>query len=235
MYSLKKHVALVALIAIGLSISSGAMGVGMVPEVPVLLVEESLGEATINVKNTDDQPALLYTVIENTPEDQESLLVLSPPVARVEAGGTQQVRFILQSSKPLETERLKRVIFEGILPKTSKSDAQIALGVRQNIPVILRPANLPVEVEPWKRLNWSLHGAQLKVKNPSPYVVRLSKSVSVMPSGVMLDLPRTYVLPGEELVLAGAALLASSTTVRLSPATTYGFAVGTYDAPLVFK
>lgn len=236
MYSLKKHLAPSVLIAVALSLScSGAFAVGMVPEVPVLLVDEALGEATINVNNSDSHPALLYTVIENTPQDSESLLVLSPPVARVEPGGTQQVRFILQSSRPLETERLKRVIFEGIQPTTPESQAQIKLGVRQNIPVIVRPANLPVEREPWKGLIWSLHDGKVRVKNPGPYVVRLSKSVNLLPAGVTLDLQRTYVLPGEDLALTGDVVPASSTTVQLAPATTYGFAVGRYDAPLVAR
>jgi len=234
MFSLKKQVALGAFIAIGMAVSStSAFAVGMVPEVPVLLVDEAIGEATINVRNTDDQPALLYTVIEDIPQDSEHLLVVTQPVARVEAGATQQLRFILQSAKPLETERLKRVIFEGILPAETGGQAQVKLGVRQNIPVILRPAHLPVEREPWKRLTWSLQGGKVQVKNASPYVVRLAKSVSIMPLGIPLDLPRTYVLPGEELVLTGVVVVGA--TVRLSPASTYGFAVGSYDAPLVVR
>ncbi|MNF87918.1 putative fimbrial chaperone protein [compost metagenome] len=107
------------------------------------------------------------------------------------------------------------------------------LGVRQNIPVILRPASLPVEREPWKGLSWSLRDGKVQVRNASPYVVRLAKSVSIMPLGIPLDLPRTYVLPGEELVLTGAEVVGA--TVRLSPASTYGFAMGTYDAPLVAR
>jgi len=165
-------------------------------------------------------------VIENIPQDSEHLLVVTQPVARVEAGATQQLRFILQSAKPLETERLKRVIFEGILPAETGGQAQVKLGVRQNIPVILRPASLPVEREPWKGLSWSLRDGKVQVRNASPYVVRLAKSVSIMPLGIPLDLPRTYVLPGEELVLTGAEVVGA--TVRLSPASTYGFAMGTY-------
>ncbi len=41
---------------------------GMVPETSVLLVDEKRGEASINIKNTDDHPSLLYTTIVDLPE-----------------------------------------------------------------------------------------------------------------------------------------------------------------------
>lgn len=210
---------------------SKAYSAGMVPQTPVLVVEEGVGEATMNVRNTDTRPALLYTTVENIEQDNELLLVFSPPVARVEPGNVQQVRFILQSTQPLQTERLKRVIFEGVSPITGVSGARVNLGVRQNLPVILRPANLPVERAPWKKLSWSATNSGLQVLNPSPYVVRLSKAIVPLPGTRAVNLPRTYVLPGERLhidLAPGAA--AAVMGVRIFPATTYGFAVEQYDA-----
>lgn len=107
------------------------------------------------------------------------------------------------------------------------------LTVRQNIPVIVRPANLAIDRMPWKRLVWSVAGQQVRVSNPSPYVVRLSKAASLIPGGVTLDLQRTYILPGEVLMLDTSSTL--GTHVRLFPATTYGFAVDSYDAPLIVQ
>ncbi|WP_339528166.1 fimbria/pilus periplasmic chaperone, partial [Pseudomonas sp. EL_65y_Pfl2_R96] len=83
---------------------------GMVPETPVVVLDEGVGEAGINVLNSESHPALLHTSIEDVPQDTESLLLLTPPVARVEPGTTQRVRFILRSAEPLQTERLKRVV-----------------------------------------------------------------------------------------------------------------------------
>lgn len=210
---------------------TAAHSAGMVPQTPVLVVEEGLGEATMNVRNSDTRPALLHTTVENIEQDDELLLVFTPPVARVDPGEVQQVRFILQSDQPLRTERLKRVIFEGINPVEATSGARVNLGVRQNLPVILRPAGLPVEREPWKRLSWSSTGGSLQVSNPSPYVVRLAKAIIPLPGVRSVDLPRTYILPGERLSIAGwPANAAPVTGVRIFPATTYGFAVEHYDA-----
>ncbi|TFA82996.1 P pilus assembly chaperone PapD [Pseudomonas sp. LAIL14HWK12:I2] len=207
---------------------------GMVPETPILVLDEGLGEAGINVFNSEPHPALLHTSVEDVPQDTEPLLLLTPPVARVEPGATQRVRFILRSAAPLKTERLKRVVFEGIAPQDATGKAQVNLSVRQNIPAILRPAKLPIDREPWKHLVWLRQGSEIKVRNPSPYVVRLGHSVMLLPGGKEMDLGRTYVLPGEQLTLSGTAESSrSQLQVRLFPVTTYGFAIAHFDAPLV--
>ena len=234
MYPLFSFQVPAAFVAVCLSFMSACShAAGMVPETPVVVVDQASGEATLNVRNSDDQPALLYSTIEHIPQDTEPLLLLNPPVARVEPGKSQQVRFILREVGPLKTERLQRVVFEGISPRQGGSGAQVHLTVRQNIPVIVRPANLAIDRMPWKRLVWSVAGQQVRVSNPSPYVVRLSKAVNLIPGGVTLDLQRTYILPGEVLMLDASSTLGSH--VRLFPASTYGFAVDSYDAPLIVQ
>ena len=51
-----------------------------------------------------------------------------------------------------------------------------------------------------------------------------------MPGTGSAMLPRTYVLPGETLTVTASG--SGATTVRLQPATVYGFAVAPHDAPL---
>ena len=93
--------------------SMNTLATGMVPETSVLLVDEKRGEASINIKNTDDHPSLLYTTIVDLPESNKSIrLIPTQPVIRVEAGQVQQVRFLLQATVPLQSEELKRVTFE---------------------------------------------------------------------------------------------------------------------------
>ncbi|MGY4730835.1 fimbria/pilus chaperone family protein [Burkholderia pyrrocinia] len=221
---------------------------GVLPETSVVLVDEADGEASINVQNTDAQPTLLYTTIQNLPEDPANLVTVTPPVARVEAGQSQLVRFVLTSPTPLKTERLKRVTFEGI-PPANTSQSRVQITVRQNLPVILHPQGLKPNNAPWTGLKWSLHAGALSVTNPSPYVVRLSQQVTLLPSQTPLWLPHPYILPGEQLNAArppkrtdasgvstadsAAPLPDHASAVRINPATTYGFAVQHYDAPLV--
>ena len=117
--------------------SAVATADGMLPETTVVVLYEEDGEATLSIKNTDAGPALLHSVVENVPEDLEPLLIVTPPVTRVEAGDTQLVRFISTLKQPLKTQRLKRVSFEGIPQARAAGGATIGITLRQNLPLIL--------------------------------------------------------------------------------------------------
>lgn len=206
---------------------------GMVPETSVVIVEQSDGEGAINVQNTDAFPVLLLTTLQNTKDDTENLLTVTPPATRVEPGKTQRVRFIMTSKEPLKTERLKRVIFEGIPPQ-QKGKNEVRMTVRQNLPVIIRPAGLEKDMAPWKRLTWKLSDNNITVSNPSPYVVRLGQGVQTLPDNTAWTLPTTYILPGQSFTIIpdGNKKTVAPQQVRISPATTWGYSVNSYDAPL---
>jgi P pilus assembly chaperone PapD len=205
---------------------------GMEPETTVIILNEGDGEASINVKNTDATAALLHSAIEDIPEDSEPLVVVTPPVARLDAGDRQMVRFLFVSKEPLKTQRLKRVTFEGIPQARPDSAATIGISLRQNLPLILHPKGLALNNSPWELLTWHLQGSTLIVRNDSPYVVRLADEVVLNPKKQKAYLPRTYVLPGEALSVQIGTAGAGATSVSISPATVYGFTVEAYDAPI---
>lgn len=207
---------------------------GMLPETSVILINAADGEGVINVTNTDDQAALLYTSLEHLPDDPEQFLIVTPPVARVEAGDKQLVRFIVQSEQPITTQRLKRVNFEGIPQKAPDGSTKIAVTVRQNLPVLITPADLPAKSDPWAELKWSVDGQTLTVKNDSRYVVRLNQQIIALPADIALSLPQTHVLPGQthHIELPANARLGAGTSIRIFPVNTFGFAVDPFDAPL---
>lgn len=204
----------------------------MLPETTVVVLYEEQGEATINIKNTDAAPALLHSVVENVPEDLEPLLIVTPPITRVEAGETQLVRFISTLQEPLKTQRLKRVTFEGIPQARVGGGATIGITLRQNLPLILHPRGLPVHHSPWELLKWRRAGERLTVHNDSAYVVRLAPEVQLLPQGVLATLPRTYVLPGEALTLKVEGSLEGVAGVEIHPATIYGFSADSHRASI---
>ena len=219
--------------AIALLSSLTADATGMVPETSVVIIEQSDGEGAINLKNTDDVPMLLLTNLQNIPDDSEALLVVTPPAARVEPGKSQRVRFIVITPQPLKTERLKRVVFEGVPPQGNSRNA-VRMTLRQNLPVIIRPAGLEKDLAPWKHLVWTLSGSNLTVNNPSAYVVRLGQGVRTLPGNADWVLPNSYILPGQTLTLLvqQGQPVGAARQVRISPATTWGYSVDTYDAVL---
>ncbi|PRA28752.1 fimbria/pilus chaperone family protein [Pseudomonas poae] len=221
------------LAALALPVAPHALGDGMIPDTSVVIVYEAEGEASVSVTNSDNRLALLHVTLEDIPEDREQLVVVTPPLSRVDASKSQLVRFILQSPEPLKTQRLKRVIFEG-MPQgqaaTEAGHARVGVTVRQNLPLIIHPKGLARNAKPWTGLNWALRDGTLHVSNPSPYVVRLAQDLRLLPGDGKAMLPRTYVLPGETLSVPAPG--SSAHTVRLQPATVYGFAVAAYEAAI---
>jgi P pilus assembly chaperone PapD len=211
-----------------------AVADGMVPETSVILVYEDKGEATVSVRNSDAKPSLLHVTLQDIAEDTEPLLFVTPPVSRVEPGASQLVRFILRNADPLKTQRLKRVLFEGLLPKIKLEPgrATVAVNIRQNLPVILHPKGLAPNREPWKGLTWSIIKGELVVANDTPYVVRMGQEVHLLPMMASVRIPASYVLPGARHVIAVPESARAATSVRLYPATVYGFAVDAYETSL---
>ena len=170
----------------------GVHAAGMVPETSLLVIDEATHSGTINVKNTDSHPSLLYTDVVDLPDDKGLKLVTTQPVVRLEPGQTQQLRFILQTSKPLDVEHYKRVTFEGIPPKSDDNKVKIGINIRQDLPVLIRPAKLAVVTDAWKFLDWTASGTSVTVKNPSKYVVRLAQNVVLQASADRLPKPTFY-------------------------------------------
>jgi P pilus assembly chaperone PapD len=208
---------------------------GMLPETTVIILEEEDGEASINIKNSDATPALLYSSIENIPEDLESFLVVTPPITRLDPGERQLVRFISQLKEPLKTQRLKRVAFEGLPERKNADTATVGVTIRQNLPLIMHPKGLARNHKPWTLLKWSQGGGHLRIENDSPYVVRMAQDVLLLPQKRLVDIGRTYVLPGETLSKKFDVGLEGTTSVRFSPATVYGFTVASHDAQVVVE
>ena len=131
--------------ALALLLTVQAQADGMVPNTSVVIVNEADGEASVSVTNTDANLALMHVTLEDIDEDREPLVFVTPPLARVEAGKTQLVRFILQTEKPLLTQRLKRVIFEGIPQGKPAARGRAGTGRRNRAP---EPASDPSSQRP---------------------------------------------------------------------------------------
>ena len=210
----------------------GVHAAGMVPETSLLVIDEATHSGTINVKNTDSHPSLLYTDVVDLPDDKGLKLVTTQPVVRLEPRQTQQLRFILQTSKPLDVEHYKRVTFEGIPPKSDDNKVKIGINIRQDLPVLIRPAKLAVVTDAWKFLDWTASGTSVTVKNPSTYVVRLAQNVVLQPSGISGSLAKTYILPGETMTVSMGKSVSGNTKVKFFPASRYGVEVPSFISDL---
>ncbi|XGI79115.1 fimbria/pilus chaperone family protein [Enterobacter hormaechei] len=209
---------------------------GVQPETSVVIINEAQKGGSINVTNTEKVPVLLYSKVVNLPDDPTPRLSVTQPVARLEPGQSQRVRFVLNSDGPLQREHIKRVYFEGVAAQNDKG-SQVNVTVRQDLPVIIIPAALTRERDMWKDLGWSLSGETLKVTNTGRQVVRLVPQLNVLPAGIVLSLSKNYILPGETLSVSApaGAHLSGQQQVQFSPVTRYGFSVGLQKVSLSKK
>lgn len=211
--------------------SFNSLAAGMVPETSLLIVKEDEQGASMDVKNTDADAQLLYTKLVDLPDDPKPGLIVTQPVVRVDAGKNQRVRFVLKNSaEPLKVEHLKRVIFTAI-PQREKNKVKVTFS--QNLPVIIRPAGLAVNLEPWKDLTWLVNNGTLTVENKTPYVVRMEQKAKLLPSGVSAQFPKTYILPGEKITVSTKnKVMSSENKIEIYPATRYGYKAQNYIAEL---
>ncbi|QIA52687.1 fimbria/pilus periplasmic chaperone [Pantoea agglomerans] len=224
-----KSLSIATLVSLSLS---AAFAAGMRPEVPIVFLDDQNREATINVLNTDNSAALLHSKLQTIPEDPENKLIITPQLVKVDGGKKQQIRVVLKDGVKLDTQKMQRIDFVSIPQDDGKKNrARILIG--QNIPVILSPAGLPLNTTPWTGLKFHRTGSSLRVENPTPYIIRLTKQIDLLPGKVSVELKNTYILPGEKLTLPLPQATASSvTSVRLHPVTRYGILTTPYDAQL---
>jgi len=215
------------------ALPSTLFAAGMVPETTLLMIDEANHGGIMNVKNTDNIPILLYTSIKDVEGDEGVKLNVTQPVVRLEPGQEQQVRFILESKEPLTVEHYKRVVFEGIPPKSSDKNVKVGINLRQDLPVLIHPKNLPVVTDAWKLLTWSVTDNHIQVRNTSAYVVRFSTAVTLLPSHQAGLLNKTFILPGETMAVQTQSPLSNTdNAVEFSPASRYGIEVDNFTASL---
>ena len=225
-----------ALVAISwLGLHTWAAATGVVPETTVLQISQKTNTAQMGILNSDTVPLLLLTTLVEIAGQKTANVYALPAVTRIEPGSRQIVRFVLDETEvPLKAQQLKRVLFEGIPAVKVVANGSIQTTVRHDLPVIISPANLEQDPAPWKLLRMRWADSQLTLSNPSPFVVRLSQTVSIVSGNTNLTLPRTYVLPGESFSVSvpAAGLAPDVTTLRIYPASPYGFDVGPFNSPL---
>lgn len=231
---LKSDWALYGLLLVSLSIfATPSRASGVLPESSAVIIDEAQRGGSINVKNTEKVPVLLYVKIVGLPDDPMPRLIVTQPVARLEPGQSQRVRFVLNTDTPLQNEHIKRVYFEGVTEHTS-DNSQVSVSVRQDLPVIIVPKGLNARRNMWTDLAWSVSANRLQVTNTGQHVVRLTPQVKLKPAGGVLSLSKSYILPGETLVVAAPASthLDGQRQVEFSPVTRYGLGVGVQTALL---
>lgn len=204
-------------LVVGVSLSTPVLASFQLESTGVIL-EESKGRVSFNIKNDSSEPILLASKLTDLDNKNMSKnILLSPPITRIDAGQSQQVNFVLKKGVVLTHEFLFRASFEGIV-QTGGNGARMP--VRQNVGLILQPMSVAVSSKPWESLDIKIEGSKLYVSNSGKHVVRLSQVLTLKPSGKVVSLANPYILVGENHVFD---IGPNVTSVEITPFSRYGF------------
>ncbi|WP_411754903.1 fimbria/pilus chaperone family protein [Serratia sp. (in: enterobacteria)] len=183
-----------------------------------IVLEESTGRTTFSIKNTTSEPILLATKVEDLDGKTFSKMVLiSPPISRIDAGQSQQVNFVLKQGAVLPHEVMLKASFEGV---GQAVDNSARIPVRQSIGLIIQPKAVAVSKTPWEDLQLSQVGTTLVVKNNGLHVMRLAPQLTLLPSKQVVLLENYYLMSGEEKKVTVSGKV---TSVGMTPLGRYGF------------
>lgn len=206
-----------------LFVTSTALASGVMPETSTVILDDADGGGSINVKNTEATPVLLYTRINNLKDDSDPTVIASQPVVRLEAGETQKVRFLINGTLRDSVEHIKRVVFESI-PVSEGNASKFAMSVSQDLPLLIEPKNLKSEKNVWQKIKWEKLSNVIRMTNTSAEVVRFQPQVQAIPTNEKLTLKKSYILPHETMDIT--VKNASVSKIVFSPVTKYGYSAG---------
>lgn len=147
------------------------------------------GETTVRLTNQGAQPALVEAWIDDgdasaTPETAKVPFLITPPLARMNAGKGQSLRIVF-TGKALPGDR-ESLYWLNVLeippkPKQTPGDAQNTLqfAIRSRLKLLYRPANLAGNpLTAGQQLSFKAvadgPGYALEVRNPTPYYVTIN-------------------------------------------------------------
>ncbi|OMP91466.1 fimbrial biogenesis chaperone [Raoultella terrigena] len=143
-----------------------------------LIYNENSHESDITVQNTNAaDPVLIQSWVDNVVDQNKSPFIVTPPLFRLEAGSSNDLRVLLTSgSLPKDRESLFTLNIKVIPANTAQpGDNILQFAIKNQLKLIYRPSGLPGSaLDAAKNLHWSQRGGQLHVENHSPYYVTVA-------------------------------------------------------------
>ncbi|MEN5208596.1 fimbria/pilus periplasmic chaperone [Stenotrophomonas terrae] len=168
-------------------------------------------EITVQVSNVGDTPSLVQAWIdggnpEQTAENSDAPFLLTPPIARVEAGRSQALRVIFTGADlPTDRESLFWLNVLDVAPSpkdTGEEQNYLQVAFRSRIKLFYRPKGLPQDANSAPaKLRWSWSGGKLRIDNPTPYHVTLAEvRAGATSTGRVIEGKGAMVGPNQKLV-----------------------------------
>ncbi|WP_422420435.1 molecular chaperone [Pseudomonas sp. GZD-222] len=203
-------------------------------------------EVSVKLDNTGKVPLLVQSWIDDgdqrsTPDTSTAPFVLTPPIARVNAGQGQTLRVRLtgQQKLPQDKESIFWLNVLEVPPTVEDGQNKLNIAFRNRIKLFYRPAGLKEEIEQaaqkmqWRLKNnagnWVLEGV-----NTTPYFLTLN-SIKVGNASAELNLASSMFAPDERktLPLKGAYSPSGGSRIEGGVINDYG-GISKFEFPAVF-
>lgn len=163
-----------------------------------IIFEGNKKEATISVSNPDEIPYLVQSWIEPAAGSQEAApFIVTPPLFRLNKGQQNMLRVVRKGNLPEDKESLYWMDVKGI-PSAVRHENTLQIAVKSRFKLIYRPAALKDSSaeEQAEKLVWQKSGNQVRITNPTPYVINFNQ---IVVDGKALE-DVTYVAPASSAV-----------------------------------
>ncbi|WON77969.1 fimbria/pilus periplasmic chaperone [Serratia sp. UGAL515B_01] len=170
------------------------------PLTSAVIINQNQGESSIDIKNTDSQPIILYSKVNHLDDDNldGGVIYPSPAAVIVQPGEVQTVRIIYKNNHSINVEHLARIIFTGIPNQKESTGQRINFLVGQDLPIVIQPGNQPPIKALWSLVKWQQIDGKLCAKNPTTRVFRFDNNVKILPTGQYIKFTTPYLLPHQQ-------------------------------------
>ena len=188
-------------------------------ETMTVILDSSEPRKAFNVKNISKNPVLLATSVNDIDEKDKitQYIMITPPIVRIEPGESQQINFILKENNDIKDEKILKASFQSVV-ELKNSTTQMP--IRQDIAMLVTPADLVITQEPWSNLVVSQSGNNIFLQNKGRQVIRLSKSITLLPENKSVNINQFYLRPGERIQVLSEG---KTDNLVIYPLSRYGF------------
>lgn len=134
-------------------------------------------EVSLSIRNPDNNPYLIQTVIDNLDNNpQKPPFIITPPLYRLDGGKENLMRVIQSGNLPQDKESMYWLRVKAI-PSAPREKNTLQIAVSTSIKLIYRPdslKNIDVEKES-EKLSWHISGNQLDINNPTPCFINFNE------------------------------------------------------------
>lgn len=207
------------LLVAGLLVLSWGAHASFQLETMTVILDTGESRKVFNVKNTSKEPILLSTKVSNL-EGGDNLaqdVMVSPPITRIEPEQSQQINFVLKKGVDIDHEALLKVSFQGVGATKANTTK---MPIRQDVAMLVTPADMMVSQTPWNTLRVKQQGEQLTLTNTGKQVIRLAPNFTGLPSKADYSIGQFYLRPGEHKVVDVKGQLSE---IEIMPLSRYGF------------